>query len=268
MDVTLASLVAGALAGLVMAHRFIVVPRTRQVTAAAEAILEGGPKALGAVRFRDARLAAVFARVAERLASVEVLATTDQLTGVLNRQTSLRLLAGEVERARRHGLNLSVALADIDHFKRVNDTYGHAAGDTVLHHVAQLLQSAVRSSDAVGRYGGEEFVIVLPETEAEDGQIVAEKLRRAVAQAPIKLPDGTELVVTLSIGVAGGAGSDLRLDTLAHDADAALYAAKSLGRDHVQVFRDVDEDRFVRRSPLSPPARRAAADRPASARRQ
>lgn len=259
MDATFASLIAGAFAGLVMAHRFIVLPRTRQVAAAAEAILEGGPTALGAVRVRDPRLAAAFGRVAERLASVEVLATTDQLTGVLNRQTSLRLLAGEVERARRHGHNLTVALADIDHFKRVNDTYGHAAGDTVLHQVAQLLRSTVRSTDAVGRYGGEEFVIVLPETEPDDGQIVAEKLRRAVGQTPVKLPDGTELAVTLSIGVAGGTGSCLRLDTLAHDADAALYAAKSLGRDQVQLFRDVDEDRVVRRSPLSPPARRAAA---------
>ena len=95
------------------------------------------------------------------MATVEALATTYQLTGILNRQTSLRRLAVELDRAGRYDKPVTVCLADIDHFKKLNDTYGHAAGDPVLRHVAQLIRTNLRATDTVGRYGGEEFLIVL-----------------------------------------------------------------------------------------------------------
>ena len=194
-------------------------------------------------------------RLRSRLLTVEMLATTDQLTAVLNRQTSLHHLASELERSIRYGSPLTVGLVDIDHFKRVNDTYGHAAGDIVLRHVAQLLRSNLRSVDTIGRYGGEEFLLVLPETDVEQAAAAAEKLRRLVGRSPVTLPDGEQLAVTVSIGIAAGVGSGLRLDTMTRDADTALYAAKSLGRDQVYLFKELDDERTIQRSPIGAGAR-------------
>ena len=250
---------AGLAAGLWLGHWLIARPRTRRIVAAGDALLKDGPAALASVRLRDRGLEAMFGRLTERLASIELLATTDQLTGVHNRPTSLRMLQVEIDRSARHGRPIVVALADIDHFKRVNDTYGHAAGDLVLHHIAELIQSNLRTSDIVGRYGGEEFLIALPETDPDGGLAVIEKLRRAVGRNPVILPDGTELSVTMSIGVAASAGADLRLEQITHDADAALYAAKALGRDQVYGYREVDEARVVNRMPVSALARQTAA---------
>ena len=166
----------------------------------------------------------------------------------------------EIERAARYGHPLSVVLVDLDHFKRLNDTHGHAAGDRVLRHVAQLLNANVRSVDLAGRYGGEEFLIVLPETDVDAAASLAEKLRRIVGGSAVRLPDGETVTITLSAGVAGGLGSVLRVDALVRDADAALYSAKALGRNQVYVFRETGDEDTVRRSPIGSEARSQALD--------
>lgn len=244
----------GAVIGAV-AFRFLVAgPGQARLASWVERLLDpsSGPRSAPP---SGGRLPTAVERLAARLQAVEKLATTDQLTGVLNRQASLRHLAGELERSIRYDTPVTVGLADIDHFKRVNDTYGHAAGDVVLRHVAQLISSDVRSTDAVGRYGGEEFLIVLAQTDIEEAAVAAEKLRRLVGRTPVTLPDGDEITVTLSIGIAAGTGQGLRLDTITRDADTALYAAKSLGRDQVYLFKMLDEQRSIHRSPIASAAR-------------
>ncbi|MEA2537963.1 MAG: hypothetical protein QOF11_2197 [Chloroflexota bacterium] len=206
----------------------------------------------------DARLRAGFGRLAERLGQAWTLATTDLLTGTLNRQALLARLEDELERASRYQRPCSIVLVDLDHFKRINDTYGHAAGDMVLREVATVLTSNVRGADLVGRYGGEEFMIVMPETDADAAAMSAEKLRRLVGSREVRLGDGNVLGVTLSAGVAGGLGQFLQLDALVRDADAALYSAKSLGRDQVYVFHELEEGSVVRRAAIGPEAREKA----------
>ncbi len=245
-----ATFVAGVIGGGVVWQLAVVRPRMSGIVSYAETLLRRGPDS-SARPPRDRQLADVLGRLGARLSAVEALATTDQLTGVLNRQTSLMRLAAELQRAARYDGPISVALADIDHFKRVNDTYGHAAGDVVLRHVAQILRSNLRATDTVGRYGGEEFLLVLPEADVDRAAEVAEKLRRLVGRTPVQLPGGEDLSVTVSIGVASGRGGGLRLDGMTHDADTALYAAKSLGRDQVYLFRELDDERTIRRAPIT-----------------
>ena len=255
----LGAFASGFLIGGLVLHVTIGRARTTRILEHASALAEGRPDNARPLRpLRDRRAASVLERIESRLAGVEVLATTDQLTGVLNRPTSLRHLAAEVERSARYSRPVTVALADIDHFKRVNDTYGHLAGDLVLRHVAQVLRANVRSNDSVGRYGGEEFLLIFPETDVDSGAAVAEKLRRIVGRSGVTLPDGTQLAVTVSIGVAAGAGPDLRLDQITDQADGSLYAAKSLGRDQVHVFRSLDDGRLVARAPVATQARNEA----------
>ena len=175
-----------------------------------------------------------------------------------NRQTLLATLFAEVERANRYERPLSVAFVDIDHFKTVNDTYGHAAGDIVLRGVAQTIKDNLRATDLIGRYGGEEFMLLLTETDVEDGAILAEKLRNLVARQRFTRRGQPELSVTISIGIAGGQGAALRIDALARDADAAMYSAKSLGRNQTYVFAEPDEDARIPRAPISPAGRALA----------
>ncbi len=209
-------------------------------------------------RIHDRELREGFVQLAERIAQTWTLATQDQLTQVANRQALLTRLDSEIERATRYGRQLSIAMIDIDHFKRFNDTYGHAAGDLILHRIAQTIQESVRRVDIVGRYGGEEFLIILPETEVDAAASIAEKIRRLVGREEIILADGTVVGATLSAGVAGGMGVHIRLDELIRDADNALYSAKSLGRDQVYVFHEVEDDRRVRKATILPAAREAA----------
>jgi diguanylate cyclase (GGDEF)-like protein len=210
------------------------------------------------IRVRDRRLRDAFDRLGERLAETWTLATVDKLTEVLNRQAVLARLEEELVRAGRYGRQLSIVLVDLDHFKRLNDTFGHISGDRVLNAVARELRDNVRSVDVVGRYGGEEFMIILPETDPDAAASLTEKLRRLVGSRQVDLGEGNRVAVTLSAGVAGGSGAHLRLDALVRDADAALYSAKALGRDQVYVFHEIEDDGQIRRAAIAPSAREAA----------
>jgi diguanylate cyclase (GGDEF)-like protein len=206
----------------------------------------------------ERRLARAFNAAAGAFLQTEARATHDRLTGIPNRETLLATLNAEVERAGRHYKPLSVAFIDIDRFKPINDTYGHNSGDAVLRQVAALIADSVRASDTFGRYGGEEFMLILPETTTEDAVALAEELRALVMSEPLRIAGGHDLRVTISIGIAGGRGSGLQLDMLVDRADAAMYAAKSQGRNRTYLFRELDEGAPVRRAPISPERRAQA----------
>jgi diguanylate cyclase (GGDEF)-like protein len=207
---------------------------------------------------RDPRLRASFGQLAERLTEVWTLATVDQLTGVLNRQAVLTELEREIDRAARYGHQLSVVMVDIDHFKRLNDSHGHAAGDVMLRQIANILRTNLRAVDMVGRYGGEEFLIVLPETDVDAAASLAEKLRRLAGRHEVTMHDGFRASATLSAGVAGGFGGHLQLEALVRDADNAMYSAKALGRDQVYVFHELEDNGLIRKAAIAPSARSQA----------
>jgi two-component system, cell cycle response regulator len=172
------------------------------------------------------------------LLSQEVLqykATHDELTGLLNRASITDILRRELARAQRPGRACGVLLADMDHFKTVNDTYGHDAGDAVLREAAIRLQAGIRDYDAVGRYGGEEFLIVLPGCEDANLRARAEHLLATFRERPFLTPSDS-LPVTVSLGAASSTGLPVSaLASLVRAADNALYAAKKNGRDRVEV---------------------------------
>jgi diguanylate cyclase (GGDEF)-like protein len=166
--------------------------------------------------------------------TLEIQASTDSLTGLLNRRAVLARLDAQVATLARGEAGLALCMIDVDHFKRVNDTFGHLAGDEVLRQVGNTLQLHCRKDGALGRYGGEEFLYVLPAAGRADAEIVAQRLRAALAELAIPL-DGVVLHVTASIGITtAAAGAQLRTDDLIAAADAALYAAKGLGRDRCE----------------------------------
>ncbi|MDP1832180.1 MAG: GGDEF domain-containing protein [Geothrix sp.] len=156
--------------------------------------------------------------------------TLDPLTGVSNRATVLHQLEAHFELARRHHRSLSVILVDLDWFKQVNDTYGHRAGDRALEAFGTLLLRRLRGSDPVGRLGGDEFLVVLPETSGMLALTAAEDLRQALADQPLELEDGQKILITCSLGVAEFKPGDTDGGTLLARADAALYGAKAGGR--------------------------------------
>jgi diguanylate cyclase (GGDEF)-like protein len=170
----------------------------------------------------------------ERSASQSrLLALTDALTGCVNRRALEARAVSELAHAARHSRPLSLVIVDLDHFKRVNDTHGHAAGDVALTHTGALLRDAVRPDDVVARYGGEEFCVLLRESGPEPARLVAERLRAAISAEPVATPAGP-LPLTASLGVAT-ARADEPWEALFHRADEALYAAKRAGRDRVVV---------------------------------
>jgi diguanylate cyclase (GGDEF)-like protein len=256
----IALLLVGALLGAAGFAATVHRRQIRRIARLTERLAMGADPAELTVgrQIRDPGLRATFEQLASRIEQTWTLATQDYLTEVANRQALLTRLDEEIERASRYGHQLSIAMIDIDHFKRLNDTHGHLAGDLVLHRIAQTIQGSIRRVDVVGRYGGEEFMVILPETDVDAAASIAEKVRRLVGRAEVRLADGTVVAVTLSAGVAGGAGAHLRLDALVRDADAALYSAKSFGRDQVYVFHEVEDDRRVRRAAIAPAAREAA----------
>ena len=162
-------------------------------------------------------------------------ATHDFLTGLWNRSGILEILHKELNRAQRDNTSVTVMLGDLDHFKAVNDNYGHKAGDFVLKEVARRMTTAVRPYDGYGRYGGEEFLIVVPRCDLTFAEEVAQRIRRAVCRKPV-VCDGHEIPITMSIGataVRGASSGDS--DRVIHAADSALYLAKENGRNLVQV---------------------------------
>ncbi len=169
-------------------------------------------------------------KLGETLEALRLLATRDELTGLLNRRAFDQALAEEEERVRRFQRSLAVVLLDIDHFKRINDGHGHAAGDVVLKEVSRRLASGVRSVDRLARYGGEEFAVLVPEADALGACAIAERLVEIVRASPVVLPDGMSLSVTISAGCAEGVGERAQRAMLLAAADRALYAAKAAGR--------------------------------------
>ena len=169
---------------------------------------------------------------------------TDVLTGWNNRRYLQVRLTEELARARRDRTHVACLMLDVDHFKRINDNFGHAAGDTVLRELANRIDTEVRASDISARYGGEEFVILLPNTEPSAAVGLAERIRHAVSSSPCTLPGGSSVTVTASIGIAGvlpdPETKDLKTlgESLIARADVALYRAKSAGRDRIAIDGD------------------------------
>lgn len=166
---------------------------------------------------------------------------TDALTGWHNRRYLQVRLNEELARAKRDRSSLVCLMLDLDHFKRVNDTWGHLAGDAVLQEVAHRIETQVRASDVAARYGGEEFIVLMPEADVDAGRKLAERIRKAVSSTPVALGNGEDVTITVSVGIASvdvdprEEGLKTIGDSLIARADVALYSAKSAGRDRVVV---------------------------------
>jgi diguanylate cyclase len=165
----------------------------------------------------------------EALRSLAEASHRDGLTGIYNRRFLEESIAKEFNRSRRYGGTMSLVMLDIDHFKFINDTHGHLAGDEVLRTTAKHLDTLARRADTLGRYGGEEFGVLLPETTLDGAQIFAERIRISVEEAPISYGE-TAIPVTISIGIAQYHGYMTRYEELIKEADDALYQAKNAGR--------------------------------------
>ena len=223
---------------------FGAVPILETVTSAQELIFAMSAMSLGIATLlaqHRANARELEARVAERTAELtraneelQRMAVTDPLTGVSNRRALIARLQAEIARAQRYGHPLGLIMADIDHFKQVNDRYGHDTGDIVLRHMAQTCSELLRVSDVIARYGGEEFVILVPETGEADALELAERLRAALAASPVQVGEDA-IRITASFGVAMLGAGDRDGDSLFHRADQAMYAAKQAGRNRVML---------------------------------
>ena len=178
-------------------------------------------------------LAKTNAELQQKQKELERLTRQDGLTGLFNRSTFVELSSSELKRAQRQGSNTTILLLDLDHFKRINDTWGHPAGDAVLRYVATLATSTLRSTDLVGRLGGEEFIVLLPNTSIDAGRRLADKLRLRLQNAMVEW-DGNRIPVTASFGLSSTTPVENRdFDYLYTEADKALYLAKQRGRNRV-----------------------------------
>lgn len=178
-------------------------------------------------------------KLGETMGALRRLATRDELTGLLNRREFERILTEEEERAQRFGHSLALVMLDIDHFKEVNDSHGHPAGDAVLREVARRIVAEVRTVDRVVRFGGEEFAVILVQTDRAGALDVALRLCTAVELEPIATKDGLKLNVTVSAGAAAMPEDARSALTLLNAADKALYAAKARGRNRAVGFNEV-----------------------------
>ena len=181
--------------------------------------------------------ASVFSNVLARMGERQrTLSRRESLTGCFNRRAFYELFPREVERARRLGQGVALVFLDLDHFKRVNDRHGHETGDRVLQQLAARLLGIIRETDLLFRWGGEEFVILLPHTGTSEASALAERIRAAVAERPFVANDAYAGVpMTVSVGVAGEAGGRIDPDALLARADAACYRAKERGRNRVEA---------------------------------
>jgi len=186
------------------------------------------------VNQKNAELRELLSQLAQQNNTLERLASTDALTGLTNRRRFLESLENERSRIERYGGSLSLIMFDIDHFKKVNDSWGHAVGDAVLCEIARDALQFLRRADSAARYGGEEFVILLPETELPGAALIAERLRQLVADTVIAHDQGPTISVTISIGVASLEPYESG-DELLSRADKAMYQAKNNGRNRVEL---------------------------------
>ena len=185
-------------------------------------------------------LTSEFQRLLDALCTLTMEDTT---TGLFNRRYFDNRIFQELQRALRDSACCSLAMLDIDHFKQVNDTHGHQVGDEMLAHVAQLMGSTLRTSDVTARFGGEEFTIILPSTDARAALTTAERIREVVADSPLQLPNGEQVRVTVSIGLSTFEPSTMITpDQLLRQADAAMYRAKQGGRNQVKFHGDLPTD--------------------------
>lgn len=188
-------------------------------------------------RFSPADIAILqdFANIVCDELELRMIAQVDHLTGALTRRGFIEQAEREISRARRYDRPSAIVILDVDHFKSVNDTYGHAAGDQVLHQIAKLAGVALRPTDVFGRLGGEEFAMLLPETNGEDAVVVAERLRQTIADHPMPLPGGRTMHVTASFGVAEFDPMSVSVAAWLERADTMLYAAKAAGRNRTKL---------------------------------
>lgn len=188
------------------------------------------------VRPKDRQIRAMMAALEEARLKAENLARIDALTGTLSRRAILEALDDEVERAKRYGHALACLMLDLDRFKTINDTYGHQFGDEILRRIAQVISELCRRNDYLGRYGGEEFLLVLPEARIDGAMAFAERVRAAVAETCL---GPNEERITLSIGVTEWRNDNGSSSTLIAEADRALLEAKAAGRNHVVANQPV-----------------------------
>lgn len=170
---------------------------------------------------------------------LRAIATIDSLTGVYTRRQLLELGGNELKRFLRTGSPLCVVMLDIDHFKKINDSHGHSVGDSALKHFVDVCRGSLRTTDMVGRIGGEEFVVIMPDTNADEGYIVAERIRQNVSESQffsgeLSLP----FTLTVSIGLYEFTQDDHSFEHALSKADSALYEAKGAGRNHVCIFKE------------------------------
>ncbi|AOE50196.1 GGDEF domain-containing protein [Kangiella sediminilitoris] len=184
-------------------------------------------------------LVGLFMRVIELEQKMQEWAMFDQLTGLFNRRAFLHRAEQEYTLAKRHNESFAILVLDLDHFKTINDKYGHKAGDLILEDFGQLIKSQVRQSDICGRIGGEEFGFILPRTDLNNSRLFAEKLLTTIEQRSISI-EGKEIKYTASIGITlSHPYSNYKINNLLHQADRALYKAKSAGRNCYQVANAV-----------------------------
>lgn len=172
------------------------------------------------------------------LNELRYLSRIDDLTGLLNRRVVIEKLGEEVRRSKRYGSELALIICDIDYFKEINDAYGHIAGDRILQVIATLFNESLRSTDIIGRYGGDEFLLILPETSVEGAKEIAERIRLSAEDFELQIGGKQPIKVTLSLGIAKFNPDEEDIDDLIKRADNALYSAKGAGRNRVYMIEN------------------------------
>lgn len=240
--ITLSGYITGALTMLAAIYammRYILNP-LRELKRGAEHFTQGDLSYRVPISSHDefGELAIAFNKMASYLEKdqqrLSELATRDGLTGLYNRHCFEEMLTDEMERYQRHHHPLSLLMLDLDHFKNVNDNYGHITGDNALKLVSRVIGKVCRTGDVIARFGGEEIIILMPETPAENATILAERIRAAIAASPVRLGNGEQITITASIGVASIPNDAEHSEGLILAADFALYEAKRSGRNCVR----------------------------------
>jgi diguanylate cyclase (GGDEF)-like protein len=195
----------------------------------------GGVGYIGIIIYDVTRVATNTRQLQSVNGQLEQLSRTDRLTGLFNRGFWEECLKHEFARHERYRCNVGMVILDIDHFKKINDTYGHPGGDKVIQALANLINSHVRATDRAGRYGGEEFVVLMPDTPCSGAQVFAERLRKSVEGLKVE-HEGHEITFTISLGIADLSQPLKRYEALLECADQALYQSKRNGRNQVTVY--------------------------------